>query len=176
MNWTCAAFALVVALAPIEDPRWKKIEAPLALSFPRDHGAHEDTQTEWWYATGVMADVDDGARFGWQLTIFRRGVGFGSHEEGEPLLVPRQVYAGHFVIIDLQSGRLVAAERVRRALPQLAAAASTNLDVALEGWTFQLGDDGTLRARAADREKQISVALDLVSAKPLVLHGQGGVS
>ncbi|HSM20595.1 MAG TPA: carotenoid 1,2-hydratase, partial [Rubrivivax sp.] len=23
-----------------------------ALEFPRDHGAHLDARTEWWYATG----------------------------------------------------------------------------------------------------------------------------
>jgi predicted secreted hydrolase len=167
---------LLAALATGEDPRWKKIEAPLLVTFPRDHGAHEECRTEWWYATGIVADVEDGARFGWQLTIFRRGVEFGPRSEGESLLAPRQVYAAHCVVIDLSSGRLTAAERVRRALPGLAAASSTNLDVVLEGWTFQLGEDGCLRARASDREKNIALALDLVPHKALVLHGRDGVS
>jgi len=42
-------------------------------TFPRDHGAHEEFRTEWWYYTGqVMAK--DGRPFGYELTFFRRGM------------------------------------------------------------------------------------------------------
>ena len=36
------------------------------LQFPRDHGAHPDYRTEWWYITGWL----DGA-VGFQITFFR---------------------------------------------------------------------------------------------------------
>ena len=30
---------------------------PRALAFPRDHGAHPDLRTEWWYVTGHARDA-----------------------------------------------------------------------------------------------------------------------
>src|SRR5687767_3264190 len=41
------------------------------FEFPQDHAAHPDFQTEWWYYTGNLA-MDEGRRFGFQITIFRR--------------------------------------------------------------------------------------------------------
>ena len=46
---------------------------PWDWQFPRDHGAHPNFQTEWWYYTGVLATADD-RRFGYQFTIFRRAI------------------------------------------------------------------------------------------------------
>ena len=42
-------------------------------NFPADFGAHPDFQTEWWYYTGNLAD-ENGRRFGFQFTIFRRAL------------------------------------------------------------------------------------------------------
>src|SRR5215210_630112 len=42
-------------------------------SFPRDHGAHEEYRTEWWYYTGQLT-TKNGRLFGYQLTFFRRGM------------------------------------------------------------------------------------------------------
>src|SRR5690606_16521083 len=39
-------------------------------SFPRDHGAHPEFQTEWWYYTGHLQSTQ-GETFGYQLTFFR---------------------------------------------------------------------------------------------------------
>src|SRR5262245_21137844 len=41
--------------------------------FPRDHGAHDDFRTEWWYYTGHLT-TKNGRRFGYQLTFFRRAI------------------------------------------------------------------------------------------------------
>ena len=47
------------------------------LVFPRDHGAHEDFQTEWWYYTGNVTAAN-GRHFGYQFTIFRRALAPGA--------------------------------------------------------------------------------------------------
>ncbi len=177
MKTIFASIALIGAFATApEDARWRKITAPIELAFPRDHGSHEDCRTEWWYATGIVADVDDGARFGWQLTIFRRGLQFGPPAFGDPALAPRQVFAGHLAVVDLTTGTLVTAERVRRAFQGLAYASTSRLDVVLEGWTFALDADDTLRVRALDRTNDLSLDLVLAPEKALVLQGNGGVS
>jgi len=52
---------------------WKQAVGPRTWNFPRDHGAHPEYRTEWWYFTGNLAD-EAGARFGYQLTFFRQAV------------------------------------------------------------------------------------------------------
>ena len=50
-----------------------RIEGPRPLTFPADHGPHDDTQTEWWYYTGNLT-AESGEHFGYQLTFFRRAL------------------------------------------------------------------------------------------------------
>ncbi|MGJ0395540.1 MAG: lipocalin-like domain-containing protein [Methylocystis sp.] len=40
------------------------------LVFPKDHGAHPEFRTEWWYVTANLKDAD-GASYGVQWTLFR---------------------------------------------------------------------------------------------------------
>ncbi|HRO61669.1 MAG TPA: lipocalin-like domain-containing protein, partial [Burkholderiaceae bacterium] len=40
------------------------------MRFPRDHAAHPEYRTEWWYITGWLR-AGDGEPFGMQLTFFR---------------------------------------------------------------------------------------------------------
>lgn len=158
------------------DAPWKRIEAPFEPRFPRDHGAHEDCRTEWWYATGIVADTTSGETFGWQLTIFRRGVHFGPPEPADTLLTPRTVFAAHLALTDLARGDFVHAERRRRAFPGLAWARGERLDAGVEGWTLRQDDAGVLHARAVDPSTRLALELELVPTKPPVLHGLAGVS
>ncbi|MBI5363981.1 MAG: carotenoid 1,2-hydratase [Planctomycetes bacterium] len=176
-----AAFAPRVAPSTAPSPpiapsdAWRIVLAPVELVFPRDHGAHDDYQTEWWYATGELAS-DDGARFGVQLTLFRQGLAPGPLPPGASPLRAREGFAGHLAIVDLATGRLALAERSRRGVPGLAEASSTTLDARLDGWTMRLDERGVLLLDAADRARGMKLALELTPEKPLVLHGEGGVS
>ena len=70
----------LAALAPWTTPASGGV-APRALVFPRDHGAHPDTRTEWWYATGWLQDETargETPAFGFQLTFFRSRTGLGA--------------------------------------------------------------------------------------------------
>ena len=59
------------ALAPATT--WRQAIDPWTWQFPRDHGAHPDFKTEWWYFTGNLQDsVERKFRLS-QLTIFRQG-------------------------------------------------------------------------------------------------------
>ncbi|MFY7789637.1 MAG: lipocalin-like domain-containing protein, partial [Polynucleobacter sp.] len=42
---------------------------PRKLVFPRDHGAHPEFRTEWWYLTGWLGS--DANAMGFQITFFR---------------------------------------------------------------------------------------------------------
>src|SRR3954454_20232700 len=42
------------------------------FGFPRDHAAHPEYQTEWWYYTGHLKG--GGRSFGFELTFFQVGI------------------------------------------------------------------------------------------------------
>jgi predicted secreted hydrolase len=167
--------ALLAAVALLHAPQeWKRIEPGLALGFPDDHGAHPEYKTEWWYLTGHLED-EDGARFGFQFTVFRRGLDPRAPREGEPALRARELYAGHLALTDVARGETRFAERLRSSSP-LARAASGELDLALEDWTFVRRDGDELALSASDPARAFGIELALRPEKPLVLHGQGGYS
>jgi predicted secreted hydrolase len=152
---------------------------------PLDHGPHFEFQTEWWYYTGNLAAAD-GRRFGFQLTFFRRGLSPGPPPDG-PGLASNQVYFAHLAITDVSAGRHVAAERFSRGAAGLAGATSAPFAVWLEDWkasgasstaaadpTSRDGRDVRLVAR--DASSGISLDLELRSRKPLVAHGNRGLS
>ena len=173
---------LLLALVPCQADGWKRIEPGLALTFPRDHGSHPEFQTEWWYLTGHLED-DSGARFGFQFTVFRRGLESGASVEGSPLRASA-VYAGHLALSDVARGETRFAERLRRASP-LARAAEGELDVQLEDWslvrepasdTSGPGETEQLVLAAGDPARAFAFDFRLRPEKPLVLHGERGYS
>lgn len=165
---------LLAAVAPQEAPEWKSIEPGLVLAFPADHGAHPAYQTEWWYLTGQLED-ESGARFGFQFTVFRRGLQPGAPRAKESPLRARQVFAGHLALTDVARAETRFAERLQRNSP-LARAAEGELEVVLEDWSLRRGARDELRLVAADPERAFGFELALRPAKPLVLHGAGGYS
>jgi len=170
--------ALVLALAaavPAGAAEWRSIEAPLTLDLPRDHGAHPDFRTEWWYVTGTVAD-GNGRSFGYQLTFFRQGLDPDPPVPGASALRARQVLAAHLAVVDVDRGTFHHAERVRRAAAGLAGFATDDLRVWLEDWEMERSQDGRIRLRARDLEGGVGVDLELEPVKALVRHGEGGVS
>lgn len=176
MRWLELAWiAAVLAGAPRQEREWARVLPGLELAYPRDHGAHRAHRTEWWYLSGELAD-ESGREFGFQLTIFRRGLGDAPQAEGTTPLRAREVFAGHLAIADLEGEKLVFAERLRRGGTPLASASDEDLALALEDWSLARDADGVLHARAADRASGIALELALAPSKPLVLHGQAGWS
>jgi predicted secreted hydrolase len=77
-----------------------RAEGVRPMDFPKDHGPHEDFQTEWWYYTGNL-EYNEGRHFGYQLTFFRRAmVPPTTREERESTWASDQVYMAHFAITD----------------------------------------------------------------------------
>lgn len=160
---------------PRGDDGWRRIEAPLATSWPRDHGAHEDVRTEWWYATGEIED-EGGRAFGFQITIFRQGLDPRAPRPGEAPLRARQALAAHAALVEIDTGRFRHVERLRRAGAGLAGASSADLAAHVEDVALARGPDGVIRAQVAARAAGFELDLALTPTKPLVLHGASGVS
>jgi len=175
MNSLCAtaycAISCVLALAS----GWRLIEPPIATSWPRDHGAHLDVRTEWWYLTGEFVDPS-GENHGFQVTIFRQGLDPRDPEPGDAPLRARHALAAHVALASTSTGRMRHAQRLRRIGAGLAWASETDLDVGLEDVTIRRELDGTLVVAAGAREAGFALELTLTPEKPLVLHGATGVS
>ncbi len=147
---------------------------PREFKFPEDHGAHLDYQTEWWYYTGNL-QTDKGDHIGYQLTFFRRGLTAGTPTR-ESAFGANQVYFAHFAITDVKGDKHSFAERFSRGAAGLAGATGSPYSVWLEDWKVEsLNADGSnvrLKAKNGDME----IDLTLKSAKPIVAHGDRGLS
>ena len=140
-------------------------------NFPRDHGSHPEYRTEWWYFTGNLSD-NAGSRYGYQLTFFRRGIRHKLPDPSGPWDI-RDVYLGHFAISDIARKKFQYGERISRSGPGLAGAGTENLDVWLLDWSARMKMSAiTLKAR----HDRMEVDLTLMPKKPLVFHGQNGLS
>jgi predicted secreted hydrolase len=152
---------------------WQRAIEPWSWSFPRDHGAHPDFKTEWWYFTGNLQDAHS-RKFGYQLTLFRQGIQFTPAQATSKWAV-RDIYFGHFTISDLAANQFHVAERVSRGALGGAKAAPGQMDVALGPWTIrQEGAPENYHLVAQDA----GMSLDLAEhpLKPLILEGVGGLS
>jgi predicted secreted hydrolase len=157
---------------PAPEP-WQRAIGPWTWSFPRDHGAHPDFKSEWWYFTGNLHDAQN-HRFGYQLTIFRQGVQF-TPEQTKSQWAVRDFYFGHFTISDIGADQFHVAERVSRGALGEAKAATDKMDVTLGPWSIRQDapkEDYHLVARDGD------MAIDFAAhpLKPLVLEGVQGLS
>lgn len=171
--WCC------VLSAQLSDPasaqRWAVHQQPAALEWPRDHGAHREFRTEWWYLTAELSD-DEGQRYGAQLTFFRQGMEPGIAAPNAPRWQLREAFAAHLAIQAPSQPELLHAERVRRANGALAGASEQDLDVWLDDWTMQRTPANELCMQAGDTSQGLRLELCLVPRKPLVLHGERGLS
>jgi predicted secreted hydrolase len=150
---------------------WAVAAGTRVWSFPRDHGAHPEYRTEWWYFTGIVAGAD-GRRFGYQLTFFRQGIVTVPADPGNPWSV-RDLHLAHFTLTDVRERAFLFGERVSRGGPGLAGASTEALRAWVLDWSATAAGDGfTLEAR----EGAVGIRLSLRPRQPPVLHGSGGLS
>ena len=167
----CLLLAAVPARSGEPQASWRSAEGPRVWAFPRDHGSHPDYRTEWWYFTGNLHDAQ-GLRYGYQLTFFRQGIRREAGRPENPWSV-RDVYLAHLALTEGASESFRFADRVGRAGPALAGASEQTLDVWVRDWSARL-EDGRIRLRALTPDW--GVELDLEPRKPVVLHGEQGLS
>jgi predicted secreted hydrolase len=141
-----------------------------ALAFPRDHGAHPQYRTEWWYVTGWLRD-GAGRDLGFQVTFFRNRPRIA--EASPSAFAPRQLLFAHAALADPARGRLLHDQRAARAGFGLAAAREEVTDVHIDDWSIVLSRD-TYRARIAAAEFGLDLALE--STQGALLQGEGGYS
>ncbi len=162
---------------------YTRATAPLDWDFPRNHGAHEGYQTEWWYYTGNLK-TEAGRHFGFQFTVFRRAI-LPNSVSSDSEWRSNQVYMAHFTVSDIEGRRFLHDERYSRGAAGLAEALpndrqpDADYHVYLEDWQVQVVDaeNTVFRVQAAsDYSAGFSVDLTLNQAKPPALQGNKGLS
>ena len=148
---------------------------PWDWQFPRDHGAHPAFQTEWWYYTGNLA-TDDGRRFGYQFTIFRRALSpLATSTPSE--FRANNIYLAHFTLSDIEGGDFYHDVRYARGGADLAGAtADPTYRVWLEDWQIRALNDDATRVQITAASDDFTVDLLLRQVKPPALQGDRGLS
>ena len=166
----CAvAFALLLALQPLL-AQFKPALPGYRYEFPRDYFNHPDYQTEWWYYTGNLQSTD-GRKFGFELTFFREGV--SRDPANASTWDVRDLYVAHFAVSDLDGKKFLHTEHTNRSGPGIAGADRSLQKVWNGNWSVIWKDDSEKLSAMAD---QFAINLTLGSQKPVVIHGQNGIS
>ena len=140
-----------------------------SLVFPRDHGAHPELRTEWWYVTGHLRAGE--REFGFQVTFFRSRVDAAQGMASQ--FAAKQLVFAHAALTDVAGGRLLHDQRIARAGFGIAQADSQDTRVALRDWSLVRTPAG-YQARVQSG----AFALELLCAptQPLLLQGRRGLS
>ncbi len=164
---------------PVADEGFSRALDVQPLIFPQDHGPHPDFQTEWWYYTGNL-QAEDGHRFGYQLTFFRRALQPVEALQDRPSnWRTSQVYMAHFALSDIDNQDYQAFERLSRSAAGLSGARATPFKVWLQDWSVEeTGSNergfSTYELYAAQDDIELRLTLD--DLKGPILQGEQGFS
>ena len=170
--------ALLPAAGQTAVARADGVQRGRVLTFPRDHGAHPETRTEWWYATGWLGAAEQPTH-GFQLTFFRSRTGLA--EGNASRFAARQLLFAHAAVTALgaggQPGLHLHDQRIARwsgdPAAALGAAQLGGGAVSLQAWS--LHDTGQVWA-AKLQGREFALDLQLARTQPLLLQGDAGYS
>lgn len=155
-----------------------RVLQPRPLVFPRDHGSHNETRTEWWYLTG-HGRTREGRELGFQVTFFRSRV--DTARDIRSRLAARQLLFAHAAITDVRSGRLWHDQRIARwngeppgdPAPAVFASERDTHVVLRDWWMRRDSGDRYLTDIAGD---EIGISLLAQPRQALLLQGENGFS
>lgn len=153
---------------------WKTAEPGWQYEFPRDHGAHRDFKTEWWYFTGNLSDAA-GRHYGYEITFFREGVS-PPQQGGEQRsrFIIDDIKFAHFALTDASGKRFVFDQKTSRGSFGEAGFDDGERLAWIDGWQLARDERGEFEL-SADRE-DVRLRLKLRPVKSPVVHGENGVS
>ena len=183
----------------------KKADPNYRMSFPQDHGTHDQFDIEWWYLTANLQD-EAGDPYGLQWTLFRfknsrprssqaEGNNSSSSLKNAPVMLNEstvsldkkwhndQIYMAHASIHSLDTHWF--SEKFARGGVGNAGLTALPLNLFIDDWQW-LNSDGdtglfpsTLTFSATDTSKpnaEASATFTLNQTGPLVQHGDNGFS
>ncbi len=166
---------VIAQISNISNPDFVPARPGYLYAFPRDHGSHEQFQTEWWYFTGHLSGTN-GRRFGYELTFFRRGIDSSEAWSNPSSWAMRHLYFAHFALTDEANDQFQFAEKLSRAGINKAGARTDSLDVWIDRWSVKAVAPDHRQFQLQAQAEGFSIDLTVESRKPPVIHGIHGVS
>jgi predicted secreted hydrolase len=166
---------IFAADSPSSTSRFFPAKPGYTYVFPRDHGNHEQFQTEWWYFTGHVLG-SNGRRFGYELTFFRRGIDSPHVWSNPSEWAMRHLYIAHFALTDEDADQFRVAEKMSRAGIQKAGARADVLDVWIDKWHVKAVSPDHRQFHLQAEAEEFSINFTVDSQKLPVMHGAHGVS
>jgi predicted secreted hydrolase len=164
---------------------YRRADRVIPIVFPRDHGAHPEFKTEWWYYTGHL-EARGGREFGFQFTIFRTALtpppDTGNDERadrsanGVSAWRTNQLYTGHLGLTDISQGAFYSEEVNDRGATGLAGSRPMPGKIWVRDWVLHVGEGPSPNFDIRARGEDFSLDLTLVPEKPAVFHGDRGLS
>ncbi|MDA3961051.1 MAG: carotenoid 1,2-hydratase [Planctomycetota bacterium] len=142
---------------------------PRVFTFPDDHAAHPGYRTEWWYLTGNLQTVT-GRRFGYQVTLFRRGLSPQPAERASHWGTGAMYFA-HIGLSDASTRRFHSAERYARDALALAGADTDGFWIG--DWAVSGTPDSGMDLRVTADAFSLAFRIE---PGALVLRGHDGLS
>ena len=142
-----------------------------AFVFPRDHGAHPDFRTEWWYVTGTV-NTANGKELGFQITFFRTRPRVDARNPSK--FAPQQILFAHAALSDPSVGKLLHDQRAARSGFGIADAKIGNANIRIKDWHFVRLADGQFSAKI--KARGFTFDLMFTPTQPPILQGEGGYS
>jgi predicted secreted hydrolase len=137
------------------------------IQFPKDHGKHEEANTEWWSFWGHMMDANHHL-FGFSLNFIRLRA---PYQKLPSEWVTKDIYASYFSISDSEQQQFYYQEKINRTSFNFAGASDTQLLLWNRGWQAVMNNNMiSLEAQT----KNAVLNLQLKPAKPILLLGQNG--
>jgi predicted secreted hydrolase len=146
-------------------PGWKYV-------FPRDHGAHREFKTEWWYYNGHLKDSSENS-YGYQMTFFRVGLNPSRTPTSGSRWRVRDVYLAHLTITDVHHKTFLFQEKADRGNLGLAGADEGRYRVWVGNWEVFL-EGREHHISAGDNELGFSLRVNPIRAP--AIHGTDGIS
>lgn len=142
-----------------------------AFEFPRDHGAHPEYKTEWWYFVGHFK-AESGEALGYQLTFFKVALRQPGPKARSAWSL-NTIYFAHLAVTDPGKRSFLFREKAGRGALGLSGARPGTLRVWIDDWQAELkGDEFYLKAQ----DNGLGLDLRLKPLKPPALHGEDGFS
>jgi predicted secreted hydrolase len=160
---------LLLALPALALPMGARALPERALVFPRDHGAHPELRTEWWYITGHARTGD--REFGFQVTFFRSRV--DGTQSMRSRFAAKQLVFAHAALTDLQGRKLWHGQRIAREGFGIAEAPPGAARLRLRDWSLDRDATGWHARLPAD---DFTLDLRCTVTQPVLLQGRKGLS
>ena len=157
----------------VDSSKFAQVDGSHRMTFPRDHGPHDNFMTEWWYITSVLK-TEEGKEFGVQFTVFRRALEPDMEKKGP--WSSGQIYMAHAALSDVSRKKHYDEERLSREHELLAGASGAPFRAFVENWSVSSTSSEFFPLSLQVKAESFTIDLTLTETKSIVLQGNGGHS